>query len=168
VKGAVPGRARVRLRAAPTARVSAEEAARRIVDANRYMTLATADVTGLPWASPVWFATSDYREFFWVSSPDARHSRNIAVRPEIGIVIFDSRVEPGSAGALYMAADAEQLEDDEATRGIEIFSSRSVAQGLAAWSMDDVGPTARHRPFRARTREHYLLGEHDDRVAVRL
>ena len=42
---------------------------------------AVADEAGLPWASPVWFASVDLREFFWVSSPDARHSRNLAVRP---------------------------------------------------------------------------------------
>jgi predicted pyridoxine 5'-phosphate oxidase superfamily flavin-nucleotide-binding protein len=40
-----------------------------IVDANQYLTLATADEDGQPWASPVWFASTDYREFFWVSSP---------------------------------------------------------------------------------------------------
>ena len=27
-----------------------------IIDAARYMVLATADEDGLPWASPVWFA----------------------------------------------------------------------------------------------------------------
>ena len=30
---------------------------RAIIDANRYMTLSTADASGLPWVSPVWFAT---------------------------------------------------------------------------------------------------------------
>lgn len=28
------------------------------------MTLATADVSGRPWASPVWYAQAGYREFF--------------------------------------------------------------------------------------------------------
>jgi hypothetical protein len=36
--------------------------ARAIVDSNRYMTLATADESWVPWASPVWFASADYRE----------------------------------------------------------------------------------------------------------
>ena len=49
--------------------------ARAIIDAGRYMTLATADADGLPWASPVWFAPAGYREFFWVSDPEARHTR---------------------------------------------------------------------------------------------
>ena len=55
--------------------------ARRIVDANMYMTLATADADGRPWVSPVWYAPVTYAEFLWVSSPEARHSRNIALRP---------------------------------------------------------------------------------------
>lgn len=30
--------------------------ARGVVDANRYMTLGTADASGRPWVSPVWYA----------------------------------------------------------------------------------------------------------------
>ena len=64
------------------------------------MTLGTADESGRPWVSPVWFAHSGYREFFWVSSPDARHSINLAARPEVGIVMFDSQVSPAEAEAV--------------------------------------------------------------------
>jgi nitroimidazol reductase NimA-like FMN-containing flavoprotein (pyridoxamine 5'-phosphate oxidase superfamily) len=60
---------------------------RAIIDANQYMTLATADADGTPWGSPVWYATDDYREFFWVASPDARHSHNLAIRPEIAFLL---------------------------------------------------------------------------------
>ena len=42
-----------------------EAMARGIVDGNSYMTLGTADADGLPWASPVWYATESYREFLW-------------------------------------------------------------------------------------------------------
>jgi predicted pyridoxine 5'-phosphate oxidase superfamily flavin-nucleotide-binding protein len=38
------------------------DVARSIVDSNRYMTLATADESGRPWASPVWFAHAGYTE----------------------------------------------------------------------------------------------------------
>ena len=37
--------------------------AREIIDSNQYMTLATADADGRPWASPVWFAHERYTEF---------------------------------------------------------------------------------------------------------
>src|SRR3954452_16553290 len=46
-------------------------AGREIIDSNLYMVLATADRSGQPWASPVYFAASGYRQFFWVSRPEA-------------------------------------------------------------------------------------------------
>jgi pyridoxamine 5'-phosphate oxidase-like protein len=51
---------------------------RSVIDANRYMALGTADEARNPWVSPVWFACEDYRNFHWVSSPDAKHWRNLA------------------------------------------------------------------------------------------
>lgn len=63
---------------------------RHIIEASRYLVLATADATGRPWSSPVYFAHIGCTEFFWVSSPEAAHSVNIAVRPEVGIAVFDS------------------------------------------------------------------------------
>jgi len=57
--------------------------ARAIVDANVYMTLGTADAEGRPWVSPVFFAASGYRDYYWISSPDARHSRNLAGRESL-------------------------------------------------------------------------------------
>ena len=137
-----------------------------IVDASRFMTLATADADGRPWASPVWFATVDYREYFWVSKPGARHSRNIAARPEVAIVIFDSHVPPGQAKAVYMSAVAERLSGAEAARGLEVFSARSVAQDLPPWTPEQVGDSARHRLYLAAASEHFVLDEHDQRVRV--
>ena len=37
---------------------------RAVIDSNSYMTLGTADESGRPWVSPVWFAHSGYREFW--------------------------------------------------------------------------------------------------------
>ncbi len=68
----------------------ARAALTREIDANRYMTLATADHDGRPWASPVYYAVAGYREFVWVSDPETTHSRNLAGRPQVAIVIFDS------------------------------------------------------------------------------
>ena len=48
--------------------------ARKIVDKNLYIAVATADQSGQPWASPVFYAHTGYRQFFWVSEPDATHS----------------------------------------------------------------------------------------------
>jgi nitroimidazol reductase NimA-like FMN-containing flavoprotein (pyridoxamine 5'-phosphate oxidase superfamily) len=95
--------------------------ARSIVDSNRFMTLATADADGQPWASPVWYAPASYTEFLWASKPGARHSRNIVQRPQVAIVIYDSH-EPGWWKAVYMTAVAEELAD--VGEGIETYSRR--------------------------------------------
>lgn len=50
-----------------------EAIARGIIESNAYMTLGTADEAGLPWVTPVYFACADYEDFYWVSSPEAKH-----------------------------------------------------------------------------------------------
>jgi nitroimidazol reductase NimA-like FMN-containing flavoprotein (pyridoxamine 5'-phosphate oxidase superfamily) len=139
--------------------------ARSIVDSNRFMALATADAAGLPWASPVWYAPRGYQELFWVSSPEARHSRNLAERPELAIVIFDSH-EPGTWKAVYMSGVAGQVADVD--DGIEVFARRSVEQGLPIWTRDDVLPPAKHRLYRATVTEHFVLDDRDERLPVTL
>jgi pyridoxine/pyridoxamine 5'-phosphate oxidase len=143
-------------------------AGRAIVDSNLYMTLATSDENGRPWASPVYYAHEGYTQFVWVSSPDAAHSRNIAARPEVGIVIFDSRAPIGTGVGVYVSAVAEQLTGDELERGIEVFSRRSQEHGGSAWSSEDVVGDARLRLYRAMASERWILGPGDERIAVSL
>jgi hypothetical protein len=135
--------------------------AQKIVDANRYMTLATADAHGAPWASPVWFAPDGDREFLWVSDPRTQHSRNLAERPGLTIVIFDSQTAVGHASALYLAATAREVE-----HGIETFSGHSVGQGLRTWTRENVSGTAPLRLYRARATERWILGAGSERVPL--
>src|SRR4051794_25971219 len=107
--------------------------AREIVDANLYMVLGTADADGRPWVSPVYFAHAEYREFVWVSKPGAAHSQNIAARPAISIVIFDSQVPISTGRAVYMSAIAEQLSGADRDPAIEVFSRRSLSHGGGAF-----------------------------------
>jgi nitroimidazol reductase NimA-like FMN-containing flavoprotein (pyridoxamine 5'-phosphate oxidase superfamily) len=142
--------------------------AREIIDANRYMTLATADGGGRPWASPVWYAHQGYADLYWVSRPDARHSRNLAVRPEVGIVIFDSTVPEGDGQAVYVEALAAELDGAERDQGIVILSRRSEAGGAAPWDVADVSGPAPFRLYRARASAHFVLADSDERLTVRL
>jgi hypothetical protein len=137
-----------------------------IVDANLYMTLATADEAGRPWASPVYFAVAGYSEFFWVSSPGARHSRNIAARPQVGIVVFDSRTPVNTGGGVYMSAVAGEVTGVELDRGIGVFSKRSLEHGAGEWTRADVLAPARLRLYRATATEHYVLSSGDERIPV--
>jgi uncharacterized protein YhbP (UPF0306 family) len=145
-----------------------EAVARNLIDSNLYMTLGTADEDGRPWATPVYYAPAGYAEFHWVSAPDARHSRNVAARPEVSIVIFDSRTPINTGQAVYVSAVASELTGDDLDRGIEVFSRRSQAHGASEWTRSDVRSPARLRLYCATASEHFVLGEHDQRIPVRL
>jgi hypothetical protein len=144
--------------------------AKAIIDTNQYMVLATADEVGNPWASPVYFAPVEYSDFFWVSRPEARHSRNIAARAgqAIGIVIFDSSVPIGTGQAVYMSAVARELRDGETDEGLAAFTRSSLEHGGSKWNAKDVQPPAELRQYRATATEHYVLGERDRRVRMTL
>ena len=117
----------------------------------------------------MYFAHLDFTEFFWVSSIDVTHSRNIAVRPEVGIVVFDSQVPIGTGQGVYMSAAAKLVEGDGP--GIEAFSARSVAHGGHEWTSGDVRPGAELRLYRATADAYWILardGRPDHRIPVAL
>jgi hypothetical protein len=102
--------------------------ARRVISTNWHLTLATADADGVPWASPVYFAVRDDREYYRVSSPTARHSRNIEVRPLVGDhVIINVRL-PGDARPEIITR-AETIIDT--TTHVNAWSRRTVRAGTA-------------------------------------
>jgi hypothetical protein len=138
----------------------------RIIGANQYMVLATADATGLPWASPVWFASDDGRDLYWVSAPETRHSTNLAARPQLAITIFDSTQPPGTGEGAYLSAVGGLVPADEIDAGIEIYSAASLRAGLAEFSRADVESPSRLRLYRASAQERFVLGEGDRRVQV--
>jgi dihydrofolate reductase/uncharacterized protein YhbP (UPF0306 family) len=107
-----------------TSPATPQDTARRIIGTNHYLTLATADRDGRPWASPVYYTPDGGSDFYWVSRPDSRHSRNLAERPEVGIVIFDSQVPLFTGEAVYLTAHAEQVGELDLERCTEIFRSR--------------------------------------------
>jgi hypothetical protein len=146
--------------------------ARDIIESNRYMVLGTADEAGVPWVTPVWYAQSEYGRFIWVSSPDRRHSLNIRARPEVSIVVFDSRVAVGSALAVYMSARAGEPSGAELERDIALFDTAGQAQGLTRrWAVQDVLAPAPYRLYRATVSQHWVLdpdSSPDDRAEVTL
>ncbi len=149
-----------------TGEVDPAAIARAIVDTNLYMVLGTADQSGRPWVTPVYFAHASYHEFFWVSSPDATHSRNIDMRSEVSIVVFDSSVPISTGQGVYMSATAEELARGERAAALAVYSRRTLAHGGREWALKDVQSPARLRLYRAVALEHYVLDAHDRRVRV--
>ena len=113
-------------------RMDLPAAARDIIDANLYMTLATLDPDGSPRLSPVYFTPARYTDLYWVSSPDAHHSRNLLERPDVRIVIFDSSVKVGHAEAVYLSARVREIPEDGLAAVIgEAFGERGGARRFA-------------------------------------
>lgn len=124
------------------------EMARHVIDTNRYLTLGTTQPDHRPRVSPVYFTHVDYRDFYWVSSPAARHSRNIAARPEIAIVIFDSTAPIGHGQAVYISAHASLVAEDELPwRCAEAFAR--VAPGAKRFQPYELSGDAVLRLYRA-------------------
>jgi nitroimidazol reductase NimA-like FMN-containing flavoprotein (pyridoxamine 5'-phosphate oxidase superfamily) len=140
--------------------------ARQIIDANSYLTLATADADGTPWATPVWFAADDYTDFLWLSRPSTRHSVNLTRRPRVGIVIFDSTVPINQGQGVYVEAVAAPVPDAELPAAVAVYSARSAATGARLWQVSDVAGPSAFRLYRARATAHYVLDEHDSRIPV--
>ena len=148
--------------------------AKGIIDANIYMVLGTADSSGQPWVTPVYFSCAAYREFYWISSPEVRHSRNIAVRPQISIVVFDSQVSGGAGQAASMSAIAAELTSIDFDRGLNSYNGRfsnPADHGVRLIKPEDVQAPALYRLYRAIASEHWILDpvdrpDHRMRVTV--
>jgi nitroimidazol reductase NimA-like FMN-containing flavoprotein (pyridoxamine 5'-phosphate oxidase superfamily) len=135
---------------------------RRVVDGNLYMTLGTVEPDGLPRLSPVYFTHDAYRTFYWLSAPEAHHSRNVARRPEITLVIFDSSVVPGdSPEAVYLTATARRVPDDELAAECAV-AFRTMRGGISASTPDDLTAPAPLRLYRATATSHavHIRGSH--------
>jgi hypothetical protein len=111
--------------------------ARRVIDGNRYLVLGTTEPDGSPRLSPVYFVPARYRDFYWVSSPDARHSHNVRARPEVRIVVFDSSSTPGESEAVYLSATAREVPEEELGGVIgEAFDPET--RGARAFGVDEL------------------------------
>jgi hypothetical protein len=118
--------------------------------------------------SPVYFAPVGYTELVWVSRPGAQHSRNLAVRPEVSLVIFDSTVPINSGQAVYGVGHAEEVPGDAAPRLLEVFSRRTEQHGDEPFAADLVGPTGHLRLYRAIATQLWALDPNDQRIPITL
>ena len=137
------------------------ELVRQVIDAGRYLVLATADADGNPWPTPVWFAREG-REFVWASWPQTRHATNIATRPGVGFVVFETPVPAdGRTRAVYAEATAAEVSEADRSRCLAIIDRRSRAEGLGPWTAERVVAPANLRLYHAVVSRLFVL--HPDR-----
>jgi uncharacterized protein YhbP (UPF0306 family) len=127
----------------------------RLLAQHRYLVLGTADGDGRPWATPVFYAADGEHRVLWVSAPDSRHSRNIAVRPDVAITVFDTHAPIGGAEALYLEATAEPVAVDARPVALVLLNDRlPISQHLGP---DDLEPAGPLQVYQAVITRHFVL-----------
>ncbi|MQY10487.1 hypothetical protein SRB5_05950 [Streptomyces sp. RB5] len=136
--------------------------ARAVIDGNLYMVLATVGPDGAPWASPVFYATEDGRDFYWMSSPEVTHSRNVAHEPRVSIVLHDSTAKVGTAAplALYLSARAEELDGDGIPEALRVYPG-DPSRGGRPPAPEAVRAPGKWRMYRARVTEYSVICPRD-------
>lgn len=131
-----------------------EEKTKGIITSNLYMTIASADESGKPWSSPVFFAVDDNYNFYWVSYTKATHSKNIRSRKEVGIVIFDSTAPEGEGDGVYFDAEAFELADlVEIKHAMDFLGQKVQFDEYRVKSIDEVTGSAAWRIYVARPKK---------------
>jgi nitroimidazol reductase NimA-like FMN-containing flavoprotein (pyridoxamine 5'-phosphate oxidase superfamily) len=126
------------------------EMARRVLDTNRYLVLGTIEDDGRPRLSPVYFVPARHRDLYWVSSPDAQHSRNVRARPDVTIVVFDSSSLPNQSEAVYVDAVAREVSEVELTAEVLAEAFDPEGRGGRAFSADELSGDGDLRLYVAR------------------
>lgn len=137
-----------------------------LLEVNRYLTLSTVDAQGLPWTTPVYFASAGLRQYYWISVTDARHSLNLTERPKVSLVVFDSTVEPYHGRALYAVATARQVADSDLDAALDVYPGPD--RGAAPTSRADVTGSSPYRLYQATASDLWVLCPREPRQPCRL
>jgi uncharacterized protein YhbP (UPF0306 family) len=105
--------------ARPVAAVRLDRVARSLLRAAPLCAISTVSPGGRAHVNTAYFAWTDRFDIVWLSSPAARHSRNIDASGMAAIAVFDSRQTWG-----------------DADRGIQLFGTARELRGRAAEDAD--------------------------------
>lgn len=125
------------------------------------MVLATSDLCGNPWATPVYYAFDGHDTFFWYSRLKAKHSQLIAGNCEVAATIFETGKQ---IKAVYMRGQAREVLGRELPHALDVYarsmeiSDPEAPKAFAAAQQDFTG-AAPLRMYSFTPCEVYLLNE---------
>jgi uncharacterized protein YhbP (UPF0306 family) len=130
--------------------MKAVEKVKFVIDNNIHMIIATADDRGKPWISPVFFVHDEQYNLYWVSYKDALHSRNVRVKAQVAIVIFGPVPPEGKIDAVYIDAEANELEDETAiVAAMRVLAGHIQEDKYMIKGISDVSGEAAWRIYKA-------------------
>lgn len=110
----------------PTPEIDIRREALNLLAQCRTASLATVDADGRPHAANIQFAFDDQLNLYFVSSPDAAHSRHIATNPAIALTVYDHHdAEPQTIRGLQLHARATVVTDPvERAKTLSLYTAR--------------------------------------------
>jgi len=135
--------------------------AKKMIEENIYMTIATASKDGKPWVSPVYFAYDSKFNFYWSSAKMSLHSRLIKNNNHAAAVIFNSNAKEGTGDAVYMAGRAAEVSYTEIPHALNLLSKRTgiANKYFKDRNPEDYGPSSPVRLYRFIPAKFWVLGK---------
>lgn len=88
------------------------------------LTLATVGPDGLPQAAPLFYASDAHLNLIFLSSPDSRHSRNLARNPAAAAAIYDEVWEWQAIRGVQLEGQVERLEGEERQMALALYRAK--------------------------------------------
>lgn len=88
------------------------------------LTLATVGPDGLPQATPLFYASDERLNLIFLSSPDSRHSRNLARNPAAAAAIYDEVWEWQAIRGVQLEGQVERLEGEERRAALALYQAK--------------------------------------------
>jgi len=130
--------------------------AKDIIAQNIYLTLST--MGDKPWAAPLFYCTDQEYNFYFISQPDALHSKHIIDNPHVAFAIFDSHAPEGSGNGVQASGTVTLLETEtEIIEGLKYYHTTFID----CTPKDFVGDKP-YRLFKLTPDEFYILDPNAD------
>jgi len=134
-----------------------KQIAKKIIESNLYLTLATSDGE-TPWAAPVFYAVDGEYNFYFISPADSVHVQHLLKNPQVAVAIFDSHQREGTATGLQVKGTARLVEEKDYSRVIEIFNKKRKSLGASLITLEMFQGTER-RMFKIEPSKFYVPDE---------
>ena len=106
-----------------------DKLARKIIENNQYLTLSTVDDNSNPWISPVVYTYDEDWNFYYVSMPSSKHSKNIKAHGGVSFAIFDSHQLWGEGVGLQIEATSEIVKLKDIPKVAKLYAMRKYPYG---------------------------------------
>src|SRR3989304_566903 len=90
---------------------------------NRRMTIATSE-KDIPWAATVMFSYDPDLNFYFISVPDSRKTKNLETNPRVSGAINEFQKTPGKILGVQLEGTAEILDKNKNTKELAIYKKR--------------------------------------------